>query len=139
MASFRSVKVRDHMVRNPVVVHPDTDLFEAIHQILINKISGLVVVDDERRIAGMLSELDCLKAILSGTYYQQEMGTEAIRGHMVTDVECVSADEDIVDVAQSMLDHKHRRRPVIDADGRVIGQLTCRSILAAVRDFNHPK
>ncbi|MEM7254473.1 MAG: CBS domain-containing protein [Pseudomonadota bacterium] len=137
--SLRSVKVRDHMVRKPILVHPDTRLFEAVNAIIEHRISGVTVVNAEQRVAGMLSELDCLRAILSGVYYQQEASIVDVGEHMVTDVECVTPDEDIIDVAQSMLDHKHRRRPVVDGDGRMVGQLTCRSILAAVKDFNNPR
>jgi Mg/Co/Ni transporter MgtE len=39
--------------------------------------------------------------------------------------------DDIVDVAASMLDHKHRRRPVV-LDGRLVGQVTCRQILKVI-------
>ncbi|MDA1074246.1 MAG: CBS domain-containing protein [Proteobacteria bacterium] len=136
---LRSVKVRDHMIRRPVLVHPETELFEAIHQILRHKISGVTVIDENRKTVGMLSELDCLKAILSATYYQEEVGTIPVSDHMSPNVECVSADEDIILVAQSMLEHKHRRRPVVDDHGHIIGQLTCRGILKAVKDFDVPK
>lgn len=136
---LRSVKVRDHMVRQPILVHPDTPLLEAMERILTNKISGVAVVDQEQCVVGMLSELDCLKALLAGTYHQEDVGALKVAQYMVRDVECVRADEDIVDVGQSMLDHKHRRRPVIDSEGRVIGQLTCRSILGAIQAFNEPR
>jgi len=33
-----------------------------------------------------------------------------------------------------MLKHKHRRRPVIE-NGKLIGQVTCRQILSAIKDF----
>ncbi|MFT5101924.1 MAG: CBS domain-containing protein, partial [Planctomycetaceae bacterium] len=42
---------------------------------------------------------------------------------------------DIITVAASMLDHKHRRRPVVE-NGKLVGQLTCRLILGAIKDFN---
>ena len=54
---------------------------------------------------------------------------------MTTDVVSVSLHENIVDVAQDMLAHKHRRRPVIDEDGTLLGQVTCRQLLRAVKDF----
>ena len=64
----QSVDVNDYMVKRPVLVNPDTELFEAIHRILRYKISGVTVVDENNHPVGMLSELDCLRAILSGTY-----------------------------------------------------------------------
>lgn len=135
---LRSVRVRDYMLRNPVVVKPDADIFNAIHEILVNKISGVTVVDDDNRPVGVLSELDCLRAILWATYHEEEVGTHPVRDHMTTEVETIGPDEDIIDVAQSMLDHKRRRRPVVDRQGRMVGQMTCRQLLRAIKEFDVP-
>ena len=134
-----SVDVNDYMVKRPVLASPDTELFEAIHQILRYKISGITVVDEHKHPVGMLSELDCLKAILSGTYYGEQIGTILVQDLMTEGVECVHSHADVIDVAQSMLDHKHRRRPVINAHNQVIGQLTCRNILKCIKEFDVPK
>ena len=134
----KSVKVRDHMLKRPILVHPDTDLFEAIHRILTAKISGVTVVDERDKPVGMLSELDALRAILSGTYYQEEVGTILVKDHMTVGIETVGPDDDIIDVALSMLDHKHRRRPVVDSHGNLVGQLSCRQLLKGVKDFDVP-
>lgn len=134
-----SVDVNDYMVKRPVLINPDTELFEAIHQILRYKISGVSVVDDQKHPVGMLSELDCLRAILSGTYYGEEVGTILVKDHMSHTVECVKSHADVIDVAQSMIDHKHRRRPVVNDQNIVVGQLTCRNILKCIKDFDVPK
>ena len=135
---FKSTRVSDHMLQKPVLVTPDTDLFEAIHLILVNKISGLTVVDEASRPVGILSELDCLKAILTGTYYQMAGGR--VSDYMTVGViDTVSPDDDILLVAQSMLDHKRRRRPVVDSEGVLVGQVTCRQLLKALKDMDHPE
>lgn len=134
-----SVNVRDYMVNRPVLATPDTELFEAIHDIVRYKLSGLTVVDDRHHPIGMLSELDCLRAILSGTYHQDTVGSMRVGDNMSVNVQCVDSQADIIDVARSMLDHKHRRRPVIDDDGRLVGQVTCRAILKGIKDFDVPK
>lgn len=134
-----SVNIRDYMVKRPVLAHPDTDLFEAIHDIVRYKISGVTVVDDRHHPVGMLSELDCLRAILSGTYYGEEVGSNRVGDYMFENVECIGRNANIIEVAQSMLDHKHRRRPVVDEDNRLIGQVTCRQILKGIKDFDVPK
>jgi CBS domain-containing protein len=126
------------MLTRPVVVKPETDIFEAIHQILVNKISGVTVVDAHNKPVGVLSELDCLRAILWATYHEEEVGTHPVKDHMSTPVEAVSPNESIIEVAQSMLDHKHRRRPVVDVHGRMVGQLTCRQLLRAIKEFDVP-
>jgi CBS domain-containing protein len=134
---FQSTRVSDHMLLKPVLVTPETDLFEAIHLILVNKISGLTVVDEHRHPVGILSELDCLQAILTGTYYQMVGGRVAdymTRG----EIDCIAPDDDILSVAQSMLDHKRRRRPVVDERGELVGQVTCRQLLKALKEMDMP-
>lgn len=135
---LKSVKVQDYMLTRPVLVTPETELFKAIHEILTHKISGVTVVDEQNRPVGMLSELDCLKAILTASYYQEEIGVHTVKDHMHEGVDCIGPSEDVFDVAQSMLDHKHRRRPVIDDHGHMVGQLTCRQLLRAIKEFDVP-
>lgn len=129
-----SVDVNDYMVRNPVTVTPDTDLVEAMNLMIKNRISGVTVIDEDNHPVGMLSELDCLRAILSLRYYQEEVGTMLVKDHMASPVETVPAHADVIQVAQSMLDHKHRRRPVVNDQNQLIGQLTCRAILGGMTE-----
>jgi CBS domain-containing protein len=126
------------MLTRPVLVTPETDIFEAIHQILVNKISGVTVVDDHHKPVGVLSELDCLRAILWATYHEEEVGVHPVKDHMSAPVETISPHESIIEVAQSMLEHKRRRRPVVDVHGRLVGQLTCRQLLRAIKEFDVP-
>lgn len=134
---FKSTSVSDHMLRKPVLVTPETDLFEAIHLILINKLSGITVVDDAKRPVGVLSELDCLKAILTGTYYQMVGGR--VGDYMNTPVvDVLSPHDDILLVAQSMIDNRRRRRPVVGESGVLVGQVTCRALLKALKEMDMP-
>lgn len=132
----KSAKVRDHMLRRPVLVKPDDDLFHAIHQILAYKISGVTVIDESRHPVGMLSELDALQAILHREYHQEDVGTILVRDHMTENVDCIGVNEDIIGVAQSMLDRRQRRRPVLDDHGIVVGQVTCRQLLKGIQDMS---
>lgn len=135
---FRSMRVKDYMLRQPVVVQPDTELFEAIHLILANRISGVAVVDERKRLLGMLSELDCLGGILAGTYHQTVGGK--VRDYMVTDnLETADPDGDIIVLAQAMLRNGRRRLPVVDGNGTMVGLLTCRALLKALKDFDTPE
>ncbi|MCZ6852326.1 MAG: CBS domain-containing protein [Gammaproteobacteria bacterium] len=135
----KSVKVSDHMLKRPVLAKPDDDLYHAIHQILAHKISGVTVVDERNKPVGMLSELDALKAIVSREYYQEDVGVMLVKDYMTPSVESVGVGEDIIDVAMSMLDHKHRRRPVVDSHGTLVGQVTCRQLLKGIKDLDHPE
>ncbi len=128
-----SVKLRDHMLVNPVRIKSKANLFEAVQLITDNKISGLCVVDDDNTLVGILSELDCLNAILSVTYNEGAVGTvaEYMTGE---NLEVANSSDNIVELAQQMLRQNHRRLPVVE-DGKLIGQVTCRQLLIAVKNF----
>ncbi|MCB1698440.1 MAG: CBS domain-containing protein [Pseudomonadales bacterium] len=122
------------MLPNPVKVKPDDSVLDAMRVIIDNKISGVCVVDADGNLVGILSELDCLRAALGATY--NNTGVGLVRDNMTGDNLLVAhPDENILDVAQDMLLKKHRRRPVVE-NGRLIGQITCRQLLSAVKKFS---
>jgi len=130
---LQSVNLRDYMLLNPVRVHPEDNIMDAMKVIIDNKISGVCVVDTDVNLVGVLSELDCLRAVLGAVYNNTSIGT--VRDHMASDNLVVAhPDEDIVDVAQDMLLKNKRRRPVVE-NGKLIGQITCRQLLSAVMKF----
>jgi CBS domain-containing protein len=134
---LRSVELKDYMLRDPVKIKPDEDIFEAIHKILVHKVSGLCVVDERQQLLGVLSEMDCLRAIL-GSVYNESPHAGKVSEHMTKDVITVGVHDSIVDVASDMLKHKHRRRPVVEDDGRLLGQVSVRQLLRAVKEFAAP-
>jgi CBS domain-containing protein len=121
------------MLHNPVKVGVEDSVLDAMQVIIDNKISGVCVVDDNANLVGILSELDCLRAVLSAIYNDSEIGV--VREYMSSDNLVVAHPyEDIVDVAQDMLRKNKRRRPVVE-NGKLIGQITCRQLLSAVKKF----
>ena len=130
----KSVSLDAYMVRRPVKVEQNATILDAVAVIIEQQVSGVCVVDDNDKLVGVLSELDCLRAIVEKIYQKGEPDAGYVHEVMTANVETNRADEDIVSVAASMLDHKHRRRPIVDGD-RLIGQVTCRQLLSAIKSF----
>ena len=126
------------MLKRPVTVRPDMTIYEAAHEILANRISGVCVVDDDNNLVGMLSELDCLRAIVDTAYNDNEPYGSKVEDLMTRQVDVNHVDEDIVGVASQMLDKRQRRRPIVE-NGKLVGQVTCRQILKAAKDFLGPE
>lgn len=135
---LKSLELRDVMIRQPITVSPNITVFEAAQIIMENKITGVIVVDEEKNLVGILSELDCLRVTLAGAYNDDEFGTALVRDVMTKNVAVQAPNDDIVDVATSMLKHKQRRRPVVE-DGKVVGQITCRQILKVISEASRKK
>ncbi len=131
---LRSLHIGDYMNRKPIKVYADDSLVRAAEIITRNHVSGACVVDREDILVGVLSEIDCLRAVISATYNNTyDIGT--VSDAMTAEVQCCELHDNIVDVAMDMISKGHRRRPVVD-QGRLIGQLTCRQILRAVSEYN---
>ncbi len=129
---LQSVELSDYMLANPSSVSPDMTVYEAALKILKDRVSGVVVTNNQKEIVGMLSELDCLRAILSSAYNNDaSFGSALVSDIMTEDVLVHSPSDDVISVAQSMLDKRHRRRPVVDGK-KLVGQVTCRQILNIV-------
>ncbi|MFT5815311.1 MAG: CBS domain-containing protein [Psychroserpens sp.] len=131
---LQSVDLRDYMITNPIKVKDDDSLLDAIKVIINNKISGVCVINENKVLVGLLSEMDCLAAILASTY--NNIGVGLVSEYMTKENLVIAhPSDDIIDVAQDMLLKKHRRRPVIE-DGKLVGQVSCRQLLTAVNKFN---
>jgi len=129
----KSIEVREYM-RTPRTVKHSATVSEAAQVIIENRVSGIVVVDDDGQLVGMLSELDCMQAIVSTVYNGGTPGAEKVKDVMTKEVAVNRPGEDIITVAAEMLKHKHRRRPIVD-NGKLVGQISCRQLLRAIKDF----
>ncbi|MEE8057255.1 MAG: CBS domain-containing protein [Pseudomonadales bacterium] len=130
---LRSVDLKDYVQQDPITISPQSNLLEAVQLILLHKISGVCVVDEKKQLLGILSELDCLRGILGATYNQSGVGQ--VSEYMTTEIDVATLGEDIINVANEMMAKQQRRRPVVEG-GKLIGQITCRQLLNAVKEFS---
>jgi CBS domain-containing protein len=119
------------MTRHLVTFRPEMNLFTAINRLLEHRISGAPVVDEQGHLLGLLSEGDCLRGILSGAYYESVGGD--VSAYMTTDVEVVSPETGIIEVAERFLQGRGRL-PVVEG-GCLIGQISRSDVLRAVKEF----
>ncbi len=65
---MKSLKIAEHLVASPVTITSDATIGEATRKIIENKVSGIIVVNDQSEVQGMLSGLDCLRSLLTEIY-----------------------------------------------------------------------
>jgi len=58
------LKVETIMTRDPIMIYPDETIGQAAWLMLTNKISGLPVVDDKRRVVGIITESDIFRLVV---------------------------------------------------------------------------
>jgi CBS domain-containing protein len=134
---MKALKVKDLMTKDVITVFPDMTVKEAANVLYKRKISGLPVVDPEKRLVGMITEKDIIKMALP-TYFDnvgslsflpsfelfdeklaradKVLVKEVMRKEVITTTE----DENIVEVARLMVIKLARRIPVL-REGKLIG------------------
>ena len=130
---IRSATVKDYMSGKLVTFRPDTDVLDAIHELVKHGISGAPVIDDTGNLVGMLSEFDCMKVVLTAGYHGEPGGP--VSDLMATDVKTVRAEVSIVDMADVFMKSGLRRYPVINGN-RLVGQISRRDVLRALTELS---
>ena len=129
---YQTATVKDYMSGKLVTFLPETDVLDAIHELLHHRISGAPVVDNFGNLVGMLSEFDCMQVVLTSGYHGEPGGP--VSDLMVTDVQTVEANLSIMDMAQLFMESGLRRFPVIN-DNRLVGQISRRDVLRALSEM----
>lgn len=125
-------QAKDCMATKLVTFNEEQTVREVIQILLSKRISGGPVLGERGRLMGMVSEMDCLRAIAAGAYDNSPFA----RGRTVREVmtrECITVDPtaDIYKMTQLFDQHRVRRLPVVEGE-RVVGQVSRRDVLSAV-------
>ncbi len=122
-------------LRDLITFSPDQDINEVIDIIIEKKISGAPVLDDAGKLAGIISEKDCLRIIVDQAYHNLPYNSPKVSDYMTKQVKTLSPDSDVVEAATAFLNTPIRRLPVVD-NGTLIGQISRRDILRAAKSIN---
>jgi len=133
---LQAINAREYMSDVTHTIKADNNILQAVELLVQHKISGLSVVDDDNNLLGVISEVDCLRAFLDASYHGELSGL--VSDYMTANVESVSFDMTIIDIAKQILDNNRRRIPVVE-QGKLQGQFSIRSILHAIMNLENDK
>ena len=122
-------------VKDLITFSPEQNIVEVIDTILEKRISGAPVLDDQRKLVGMISEKDCLRLIIDRAYHNLPNQASTVERYMTTAVRTVPPNLDVVTAANEFLIAPVRRFPVVE-DGILLGQVSRRDILKAARKID---
>jgi IMP dehydrogenase len=121
------VKRTQHIIiRDPYAVAPTTPLTEAVALMRRRRLGTLVVVDDEKRLRGLLTERDV-------RFVPTDVGTVASRMTPAEQLVVGHGELSLPDAERLMVERKVKKLPLIDADGKLLGLVTARDIVRQVR------
>jgi CBS domain-containing protein len=124
--------VEQIMTPSVVSIHPDATIREAIDLLIERRISGLPVVDENGRLAGILTEFALL-----GLAYDDAIADQTVAEHMTRDVLTVDVGDSVSKVADLCIVHRVRRLPVLRG-GRLAGLVSRRDVLEAILHSRAP-
>ena len=89
-----STKINKFMTKNPITIPFDYTIEEAAETLLVNKISGVPVVDHNENIVGVITQTDLFRTLISLTGYGKKGIQFAVK--LVDKPESIMAISDIV-------------------------------------------
>ena len=142
------VKVGDVMLTRVSTVRADASLNQVVELLVSTAERRVVVIDAQRRILGIITDGDLLKRAsdgeragvlqafagwLTGNHgakidLAKRTAAEVMTGHPIT----VTPETPLLDALRLLLQHKIKRLPVVDADGKLVGLVGRGEILQAV-------
>jgi CBS domain-containing protein len=140
--------VGDVMKRDVITVKPEDSLKTVANVMFKHRISGVIVVDDENHVVGMISNRDIIRAALPdyqslisnlAMSYDSESFENILRTEenvrvgdlMDKNVETVTEDTSVVETAALMLFKDLRRAPIIKND-KLVGVITISDIVSKI-------
>jgi CBS domain-containing protein len=109
-------------------VRPDTTVYAALEEMSEKGVGALVVIDDDGRLAGIMSERDYARKVV---LLDRVSKRTAVRDIMTEEVHTVVPDTTVAECMQTMTDRRIRHLPVLDA-GLVVGVVSIGDIVKAV-------
>lgn len=145
----------DIMTRNVVTVGADTPVQSVAALLVEHRISGLLVVDTENRVVGIVSEGDLCRRVELGTERRRgrwlefltdtsEIALDYVRAHgqtaadiMTTKVVQIAPDTPISEVADLFEGRRIKRVPVVE-QGKLVGIVSRGNLVQAIAAFRPP-
>jgi IMP dehydrogenase len=111
------------MISNPVTIHPKATLEELDEICGQYRVSGLPVVDDDRKLLGIITNRD-LRFVPVAEWGDRLVGDVMTPMPLITGHEGIEREE----ATRLLRQHKRERLPIVDDAGRLVGLIT-------VKDF----
>jgi CBS domain-containing protein len=113
-----------------ITTHPDQTLRDVVVLLTEHNIGALVVVDENSKLVGIISERDIIRrAAQSETIFSLPV-SEVMTKDVVTGL----PQDDVISVAHTMTEKRFRHLPILDDEGRLVGIISIGDVLKSQRD-----
>lgn len=109
--------IRKVMTSNPSTIEPDKNVVEAA-RIMKQEDAGVVPVTENGRLTGMVTDRDiAIRVVAEG----KDPGSTTVGEVASTNLVTIDPQQDLDEALRLMAQHKVRRLPVVEEDGRLVG------------------
>ena len=123
---------RNHMSTELLTVAPDEAVAEVAKRMVAKDVGAVLVYEDDR-LSGILTERDVLRAVADGLD-----DTTLVRDRMTANPETLDADDTTEHAAVLMIHGGFRHLPVVE-QGAVVGVLSIRDLMRVVLEDTVPR
>jgi len=118
------LKAKDLMTKDVITVSEDMSIVELAKVLYENKISGVPVVDKDKKLVGVVTEKDLINIIFSGNVRNTKVGDIMSRNIIK-----FTPDTDIDKIALAISEKNVRRVIIVDDKDKVVGIVSRRDII----------
>lgn len=113
-----------------ITISPNEEIRAAVRLLVDHRIGALLVVNDQRKLIGILSERDIVR---------QAAEDEGVFSNLVEDVMTKNVrvglpQDDIMSVAHTMTEERFRHFPIVDENQNLLGMISIGDVMKAQRD-----
>ncbi|MCH8922071.1 MAG: CBS domain-containing protein [Planctomycetes bacterium] len=122
-------RAKDIMTTTVVTIPPEAKIDEALRLLLRHHISGLLVVDEEKHLRGIVSELDLLRLL-----HDPQAKQDCVGQFCTAKVVSVHVNDPLHEVTEIFLESTFRRVPVLDDEDKVVGIISRRDLVRYIHE-----
>lgn len=128
----RSLKVIDMAVHKVAIITPEKSIRESTRQMRVEHVGSLVVVDQDGKPIGMLTDRDIT---IEGVARGVDVDQTTVRDLMTAPVVTATESEGMVTALARMREFGIRRLPIIDSEGKLVGVVTNSNLIKELSEL----
>ncbi len=149
-STFKTVE--DYMQPNPVTIGLDASIRDAVEHLIEHETNRLIVVDDDKKVLGMLSSWDIIRHIIPdylendvhlATFASEELfekrvkevAEDSIKKAMSGGAHTIKKEHTLIEAAILLTEKSVRLLPVIDDNDQLIGYINRTHVKNAIGDI----
>jgi CBS domain-containing protein len=120
------MQVKQAMTKKVLVTSPGVTIREVARIMAEHRVGCLVVLDENKKIVGIITELDIIWKVVAG---DKDPSTTTVEEIMTKEIYTVQADQALEEASRIMIEHNIKKLPVLEND-KLVGIITATDLIS---------